>query len=48
MGELLPFLFGRLRAWGDMPHILRHRRRLQFRTNGASAAQCGVEPRFWD
>jgi GT2 family glycosyltransferase len=47
-GELLPFLFGRLRAWGEMPQILRHRRRLQQASASANAAAWGVEPHFWD
>jgi GT2 family glycosyltransferase len=46
-GELVPFLLGRLRAWGEMPHIRRHRRWLrQWHTN-ANAMAWGVEPRFW-
>ncbi len=46
--ELLPFIFGRLRAWGEMPHILRHRCCLQRRNHHAKAAAWGVESRFWD
>ncbi len=46
-GELLPFLFGRLRAWADMPHILRHRHQLRQGSNGVNVAAWGVEPRFW-
>lgn len=46
-GELLPFVFGRLRAWGEIPHILRHRRRLRQRSDGGNAPAWGVEPRFW-
>lgn len=45
-GELLPFVFGRLRAWGEMPHILRHRRRLRLGSAAASVAEWGVETRF--
>lgn len=46
-GELLPFVFGRLRAWGEMPYSLRHRRCLQDGCDAASAAAWGVESRFW-
>ncbi len=46
-GELLPFLFGRLQAWGDMPRILRHRYQLSRWSDGANVAAWGVESRFW-
>ena len=46
-GELLPFLFGRLRAWREMPHILRHRRHLCQWSEGANATAWGVELRLW-
>lgn len=46
-GELLPFVFGRLRVWGEMPQMIRHRRHLQCASNRASAVDWGVEPRFW-
>jgi GT2 family glycosyltransferase len=46
-GEVLPFVFGRLQAWGDMPRILRHRRWLQRRNHHVNTAAWGVEPRFW-
>jgi GT2 family glycosyltransferase len=45
-GELLPFVFGRLRAWGEMPQMLRHRRRLRQRCDGADTTTWGVESRF--
>jgi GT2 family glycosyltransferase len=46
-GELLPFLFGRLRALGDVAHIYRHRRHLRQWSDDADAMAWGVEPRFW-
>jgi GT2 family glycosyltransferase len=46
-GELLPFLFGRLRTCCDLPHILRHRHRLRQWNEGAQVAAWGVESRFW-
>ena len=46
-GELLPFLFGRLRAWGEMPHVLGHRRRLHCGGYRINSAEWGVERRFW-
>ncbi|MHB1422768.1 MAG: glycosyltransferase family 2 protein [Gemmataceae bacterium] len=46
-GELLPFVFGRFRALGEMPHILRHRRRLRQWNDDANALAWGVEERFW-
>jgi GT2 family glycosyltransferase len=46
-GELLAFLLGRLRAWGDMPDMLRHRRQLSQWGNDTNVAFWGVEPRFW-
>jgi GT2 family glycosyltransferase len=47
VGELLPFVFGRLRTWGEMLYILRHRRRLRCGCDRARAADWGVESRFW-
>ncbi|MGH7174379.1 MAG: glycosyltransferase family 2 protein [Gemmataceae bacterium] len=47
-GELLPFLFGRLRAFSEIVDIVRHRRRLRRGNERASAAAWGVETRFWD
>jgi GT2 family glycosyltransferase len=47
VGELLPFVFGRLRSWAELPYILRHRRWLSQRSAGASATAWGVEPHFW-
>ena len=44
--ELLPFVFGRLRAWTEWPHILRHRRLYQ-RCDGAKATAWCVESHFW-
>jgi GT2 family glycosyltransferase len=46
-GELLPFLFGRLRAFSEMADIVRHRRRLPRERDRGSAAAWGVETRFW-
>lgn len=46
-GELLPFLFGRLRAWREMPHVLRHRRRLHCGSDLVRVADWVVERRFW-
>jgi GT2 family glycosyltransferase len=45
--ELLPFILGRLRAWGEMPRILRHRRRLGCGSARVNSAAWGVEPYFW-
>jgi GT2 family glycosyltransferase len=46
-GGLSPFVFGRLRAWGEMPHILRHRRRLACGNRRVRSAAWGVEKHFW-
>jgi GT2 family glycosyltransferase len=46
-GELLPFVLGRLRAWGEMPQILRHRRCLSRGNDRPNSADWGVEPHFW-
>jgi GT2 family glycosyltransferase len=46
-GELLPFLFGRLRTLTEVAGVLRHRRRLRQRWVSADAAAWGVEARFW-
>lgn len=46
-GELLPFLVGRLRAWREMSHILRHRGQLCQWSEGANATAWGVEMRLW-
>jgi len=47
-GEWLPFVLGRLRALGEMPSMLRHRRELsELAAPSPSAATWGVEPRFW-
>ncbi len=46
-GALLPFVFGRLRALGEMAEVLRYRRRLQAHNPQASALAWSVEPRFW-
>jgi GT2 family glycosyltransferase len=47
-GELMPFVFGRLRALGEMLTVFRHRRRLRCRCDHPSAAAWGVEARFWN
>ncbi|HEY7326770.1 MAG TPA: glycosyltransferase family 2 protein [Gemmataceae bacterium] len=47
VGEFLPFLFGRLQAFGDMPRILSHRRRLGYQSSRVNSADWGVEQRFW-
>lgn len=47
-GELLPFVFGRLRTLGDLANIVRHRRRLRRSYPHADSATWGVEARFWD
>jgi GT2 family glycosyltransferase len=47
-GELMPFVFGRLRALGEMASIVRHRRRLCRSSDPADAMAWGVEARFWD
>ena len=46
-GEWLPFVFGRLRALGEVPGVFRHRRRLRRRNPNPDAAAWGVEARFW-
>jgi GT2 family glycosyltransferase len=46
-GELLSFVLGRFRAWGEMPRILRHRRRLGRGNDRVNSADWGVEARFW-
>jgi GT2 family glycosyltransferase len=46
MGELLPFLFGRLQAFGNMPHIRQHRRCLRQWNDHANATAWGVESGF--
>ncbi len=45
-GELMPFVFGRLRALAEMPSVIRHRRRLRERNASPDAAAWGVETRF--
>jgi GT2 family glycosyltransferase len=46
-GELLPFVFGRLRALSEMPRMCRHRRQLQ-RSHARPELACwGIEARFW-
>jgi GT2 family glycosyltransferase len=46
-GELLPFVFGRLRAFSEIGSIVRHRRRLPRAGERGSAAAWSVEARFW-
>lgn len=46
-GELLPFFLGRVRAWGEMPRHLRHRRGLQHASDSADVTAWGVEAHFW-
>ncbi len=46
-GTLRPFLSGRLRALGELPGLLRHRRELGRLGREAPAKAWGVEPRFW-
>jgi GT2 family glycosyltransferase len=46
-GELTPFLLGRLRALGEMPNMLHHRRRLREQAARPDAAAWGVERLFW-
>jgi GT2 family glycosyltransferase len=46
-GSLLPFVFGRLQALGEMTQLYQHRRRLQARYPQANALAWGVESRFW-
>jgi GT2 family glycosyltransferase len=46
-GELLPFVFGRLQALGELPQVLRHRQRLRRIGPSANATAWGVETRFW-
>ncbi|HTU23303.1 MAG TPA: glycosyltransferase [Gemmataceae bacterium] len=46
-GELLPFLFGRLRVFGEIVDIVRHRRQMRRSNDCARAAVWGVESRFW-
>jgi GT2 family glycosyltransferase len=46
-GELMPFVFGRLRTLGEMASLIRHRRRLAQSSLPADALAWGVEARFW-
>jgi GT2 family glycosyltransferase len=46
-GELMPFLFGRLRTFSEIADLVRHRRRLRRGNDRANAAAWGVETRFW-
>lgn len=46
-GELLPFVFGRLRVWGEMPQIFRHRRGLRCGNECTKSAEWGLEQHFW-
>jgi GT2 family glycosyltransferase len=46
-GELIPFLCGRLRVLGDLPEILRHRRRLRGLGPDGDMGCWGVETRYW-
>jgi GT2 family glycosyltransferase len=47
-GTLLPFLRGRLRLLGEIPALLRHRRRLRALGPGAALRHWQVEDRFWE
>ena len=44
-GALTPFVLGRLRVLGELPELVRHRRRL--RGLGGAVGAWGVEPTFW-
>jgi GT2 family glycosyltransferase len=46
-GELLPFLRGRLQAWGQLPSMLRHRRWLERLGPGGDVKEWEVEAHFW-
>jgi GT2 family glycosyltransferase len=46
-GQWLPFVFGRLRALGEMPDVFRHRRRLRESNARPDVSAWGVEGRFW-
>jgi GT2 family glycosyltransferase len=46
-GELLPFLFGRLRVVADVADLLRHRGRLRRLGPDPDPGAWGVEARFW-
>jgi GT2 family glycosyltransferase len=46
-GEWLPFVLGRLRALGEMPGLIRHRRRLREKNTNPDTAAWGIERRFW-
>lgn len=45
-GTLTPFLLGRMRILGELPALLRHRRRLRSAPGGLCA--WGVETRYWN
>jgi GT2 family glycosyltransferase len=45
-GQLLPFLFGKLRVLGDMGDLLRHRRRLHQLRPAPDWADWGIEMRY--
>ena len=42
-GGLVPFLTGRLRAWGELPRLIDHRRRLRRLGPTADVREWGVE-----
>jgi GT2 family glycosyltransferase len=46
-GNLMPFLRGRLRLLGEIPELLRHRRRLRSLGPDRRAAEWNVEATFW-
>jgi GT2 family glycosyltransferase len=46
-GTLAPFLCGRLRVLGELPALVRHRRRLRELGPAATLASWHVEERFW-
>jgi GT2 family glycosyltransferase len=46
-GQWLPFVLGRLRALGEMPGLIRHRRHLRQRHPSPDTAAWGIEERFW-
>jgi hypothetical protein len=46
-GTLLPFVCGRLRVLGEIPDLVRHRRRLDQLCPAGDVTRWKVEERFW-
>jgi GT2 family glycosyltransferase len=46
-GNLLPFLFGRLRLLGEVPSLVRHRRGLRRSSTAPQVESWGIELHYW-